>query len=73
MYKHLQQFSHHDRNCTTDAAKTWLNDGVAVTPERAKDLEALYESELLGICGGGELRWTEFKKYALAKEAGVST
>ncbi|KAF4575014.1 hypothetical protein EYR36_006369 [Pleurotus pulmonarius] len=73
MYKHLQHFSHRDRHYTTDVAKTWLSDGFAVTPERAKDLEALYESELLGICGGGELRWTEFKKYALAKEAELWT
>ncbi|KAJ8468413.1 hypothetical protein ONZ45_g17252 [Pleurotus djamor] len=70
MYKHLHRYSRHDHHHTqADAAKAWLNDNVTITPERATELEAFYESELIGVCGGGELRWKVFKEYALAKEA----
>lgn len=53
-------------------------DGV-LTRESAKELEEMYEDELVGRCGGHtsgfrrrSIGWREFREYAAQKEAGMS-
>jgi solute carrier family 25 phosphate transporter 23/24/25/41 len=53
-------------------------DHAGLTPERAKELQRMYEDELLERCRGqrsaraaGHIGWREFKEYAQSKEAGM--
>lgn len=55
-----------------------VHDDHGLTRESAQRLEAMYEDELLGSCGGHTsgfkrrvVGWDDFQKYAEAKEAGM--
>lgn len=77
LWRSLPKRSHHNGNDDEEIGRKYpvRSDG-SLTAESAKQLEEMYEDELLGHCGGhtsGFLRrsigWKEFRLYAEAKEA----
>ncbi|RDB22471.1 Calcium-binding mitochondrial carrier SAL1 [Hypsizygus marmoreus] len=72
LWKRLPNPTHHDheRHVKGDA-----NDDDGLTHEKAKQLRAIYDDELMGHCGANssgsrptQIGWREFKEYAEAKE-----
>ena len=68
---------HHDIDDDEVSRQYPVRNDHALTEESAKRLEAMYEDELLGSCGGHTsgfkrrvVSWEDFQKYAETKEAG---
>ena len=75
LWKRLPNSNYHGSDV---AASKWLPAGEPLTAHRAEVMRRVYEDELFRKCCGHttderptHIRWTEFRRYAEAKEAGM--
>lgn len=76
LWKRLPNPDHRDRGAHVQHERIITEDGL--TPEKAEELRAMYDDELMGHCGAhpsgsrpSPIGWRAFKEYAEAKEVGT--